>query len=52
MGIVIAIVIIALILGVLGVIVEGLLWLLFIAAAVLLVAFLIGVVRGRSSRVP
>lgn len=48
MGLVIAIVIIALLLGVLGVIVEGLLWLLFIAAAVLLVAFIIGFVRGRS----
>lgn len=49
MGIIIAIVLIALLLGVLGVIIEGLFWLLFIGAALLVGAFIVGSIRGRTS---
>lgn len=50
MGIVIAIIVLALLFGVLGAIIEGLLWLLFIGVALLVIAFIVGVIRGRSSR--
>lgn len=50
MGVVIAIIVIALVLGVLGAIVEGLLWLLFIGILLLVAAFVYGAMRGRSSR--
>lgn len=50
MGLVIAILLVALFLGVLGVIVEGLLWLLFVAAIVAVAAFVVGRLRGGSRR--
>lgn len=50
MGVVIAIIVIALLLGVLGVIVEGLLWLLFIGIALLVAGFIYGAIRRRSAR--
>lgn len=49
MVIIIAIILIALLFGVLGVIVEGLLWLLFIGVALLAGAFIVGAIRGRTS---
>ncbi len=48
MGVIVAIIIIALLLGVLGVLIEGLLWLLFIGIALLVAAFVFGAMRGRS----
>jgi len=50
MGIVIVIVIVALLFGVLGAVVEGLLWLLFIGVALLVAAFVLGSINRRSSR--
>lgn len=49
MVIVIAVVVIALLLGVLGAIIEGLLWLLFIGIILLAGAFVYGAIKGRSS---
>jgi hypothetical protein len=49
-GLVIAILIVALILGVLGVIIEGLLWLLVVAVIVAIGAFVVGRLRGGSRR--
>ncbi len=48
MGVVIAIIVIALLLGVLGIIIEGVLWLLFIGVALLIAAFVYGAMRGRT----
>lgn len=52
MIIVIGVILIALLFGVLGVIVEGLLWLLFIGIALAVGAFIFGAVRGRASGSP
>jgi hypothetical protein len=46
MGLVIAILLVALFLGILGVVVEGLLWLLFVALIIAVAAFVVGRVRG------
>ncbi len=50
MGIVIVIVVLALLFGVLGAVLEGLLWLLFIGIALLVVAFFVGRMRRGQSR--
>lgn len=49
MGVIIAVIVIALLLGVLGVIIEGLFWLLFIGIALLVGAFILGAIRGRTT---
>jgi hypothetical protein len=50
MGIVVAVALIAVVLVLLGVLVEGLLWLLAIAALLFLAAVVVGFVRGRTRR--
>lgn len=47
MSVVIAIIVIAVLVGGIGLLVEGLLWLLFIAAALLLVGVVMGVLAIR-----
>lgn len=48
MGVVIAILLVAIVLGVLGVIVKGLLWLLFVAILVAVGAFVYGWVKNKA----
>lgn len=51
MGIVVVLIILALILGGVGLLVEGLIWLAIIAAAVFVAGILLGVVRRGASAV-
>ena len=50
MGLVIAILLVALVIGILSVVVKGLLWLLFIAILLAAAAFVLGRRRGGSRR--
>ena len=49
MGVVLLILLVAIVLGVLGIIVKGLLWLFFIALVLALVGFAMGYFRRKSS---
>jgi hypothetical protein len=49
-GLVVAILLVALFLAVLSVVIKGLLWLLFIALLVAVAAFVVGRIRGGSRR--
>lgn len=51
MGLVVIIIILALVFGVLGALVEGLLWLLFIGIALLVIGAVVGFLRRGGSRV-
>lgn len=50
MGLVIAILLVALVIGILSVVIEGLLWLLFIALVIAAGAFVLGWLRGGPRR--
>lgn len=51
MGIVVAIVVLALLFGLLGAVVEGLLWLLFIGLVLLVIGAVLGFTKRGASRI-